>query len=213
MTAPAVIILGAGGHARVLIDILLKNGVSIIGATDANPELTGSSKFGVRIIGDDSALKAHPPASVQLVNALGLGISTQNRIQVFEKYKEIGYCFASVIHPSVILGSDVVVGEGVQMMAGAVIQPGARIGANAIINTNASVDHDCHIGNHVHLAPGVTLSGGVHVGQGTHVGTGAKVIQNIRIGSSALVGAGAVVVRPVRDGAKVLGVPAREVGP
>lgn len=211
MTTPPVVILGAGGHARVLIDILLKNGVTIVGATDVNPELAGASRFSVRIIGDDSVLREHPPGSVHLVNALGLSISTQNRLQLFEKYKELGYFFASAIHPSVILGSDVILGEGVQMMAGAVIQPGAQIGANTIINTNASVDHDCKIGNHVHVAPGVTLSGGVHVGDGSHIGTGAKVIQNITIGSSVLVGAGAVVVKPVRDGAKILGVPAREV--
>lgn len=211
MTTLPVIILGAGGHARVLIDILLKNKATIIGATDVNPKMSGVSQWGVPIIGDDSVLKDYPPGSVQLINALGLAITTQNRRQLFEKYKEIGYSFASVMHPSAIVGREVVLGEGVQIMAGAVIQPGAHIGHNSIVNTKASVDHDCQIGNHVHLAPGVTLSGGVRIGNGTHVGTGATVIQNIEIGSSALVGAGAVIVRMVKDGAKVLGVPAREV--
>lgn len=206
-----VILLGAGGHARVLIDTLLKNAVQVVGATDLNAKLFGSSIFGVQIIGDDSILQNYPPTEVQLVNGLGLVSSAKNRRQLFEKYKEIGYSFVSVIHSSVILGIEVVLGEGVQIMAGAVIQPGAQVGANSIVNTRVSVDHDCQIGDHVHLAPGVTLSGGVHIGNGTHVGTGATVIQNIHIGSSALVGAGAVVVRPVADGAKVLGVPAKEV--
>lgn len=210
MTLP-VIVLGAGGHARVLVDILLKNGVSIVGLTDMNPNLLGSAIFGVPVVGDDSVLEKYPAGSVLLVNGLGLVTITRNRSNVFNKYKEMGYAFAQVIHPSVIIGHDAKLGEGVQVMAGAVIQPGAQIGHNSIVNTRAGVDHDCKIGNHVHLAPGVTLSGGVRVGDGTHVGTGATVIQNIEIGSSVLVGAGAVVVRNVKDGAKVLGVPAREV--
>jgi len=209
MNAP-VIVIGAGGHAKVLIDALLVNCLEVLGATDTDPAQLDRCFCGVRVLGDDSILLRYPCDAIRLVNGLGSVDSTVRRQRIYKKYKNLGYSFETIVHPSAVVSKDVKLSEGVQVMAGAIIQAGSSIGENTIINTRATVDHDCEIGAHVHLAPGAILSGGVKVGTGTHIGTGAVVIQNIRLGQNNLVGAGSVVVRNVSDDKKVIGVPARE---
>lgn len=205
-----VIILGAGGHAKVLIEALLASSAVIKGIVDSNPTLVGSRLLGVPVLGGDDVVDEFTPSQIRLVNGVGsIGLPLK-RQQVFEKLKAMGYDFATVIHPSAVIASDVVLSEGAQLMAGAVIQPGTHIGCNTIINTRASVDHDCIIGDHVHISPGVTLSGGVSVETGSHIGTGATVIQGISINNGCLVAAGAVVVKNISGGVMVRGVPARE---
>ena len=204
-----VIILGGGGHAKVLIETLRSSGIAILGITDADPEKYNNSVLGIPVLGDDSVVNQHSPESVHLVNGVGSVSITHKRSTLFERFKHLGYSFATVVHPSAIIASDAVLGEGAQVMAGAVIQPGSSLGADTIVNTNATVDHDCEIGSHVHLSPGVTLSGGVRIGMGTHVGTGATVIQAIVIGTNCLVAAGSVVISNIDDGSTVAGVPAR----
>jgi UDP-perosamine 4-acetyltransferase len=208
MTLP-VIILGAGGHAKVLIDTLQKESVPVIGITDLNQVKVGNMILGVPVISGDDALSAYAPENIRLVNGLASVESTSQRTRVYETFKERGYRFASVIHPSAIIASDVHLGEGVQIMAGAVIQPGSHVGENTIVNTNATIEHDCRIGAHVHIAPGVTLSGNVCISDRVHLGLSATVVQGIRIGAAAVIAAGAVVVTDVPPGAKVMGVPAR----
>ncbi len=205
-----VIILGAGGHAKVLIDALLASSAVITGIVDPNPMLAGANILGVPVLGGDDVVDGVPPSQVQLVNGLGSVSLPTIRQHLYERFKGLGYNFATVVHPSAVVASDVVLGEGAQVMAGAVIQPGCRIGINSIINTRASVDHDCIIGDHAHISPGVTMSGGVTVGECSHVGTGATVIQGLSIGTGCLIAAGAVVTKDIFDGAKVRGVPARE---
>jgi sugar O-acyltransferase (sialic acid O-acetyltransferase NeuD family) len=206
-----VIVLGAGGHAKVLIEALLKNGAVIAGIVDPNPVFLGTEILGVPVIGGDEVITGYPPTDVLLVNGIGSISRPEVRKSVFERFVSQGYRFATVVHSSAVVASDVMLGEGAQVMAGAVIQPGTRIGCNAIVNTRASVDHDCQVEDHGHLAPGVTLSGNVAVGAGTHVGTGATVIQGVSIGANCLVAAGALVIRAVQDNMTVMGVPAREV--
>jgi sugar O-acyltransferase (sialic acid O-acetyltransferase NeuD family) len=209
MTHP-VIVLGTGGHARVVVATLRLLGVQIIGMTDIDP--AGHKEvFGVPVIGTDDVVLRFQPEEIRLVNGLGSTSLPLLRTRLFDRFKRDGYSFFSLIHPSAIIAADAAWGEGTQIMAGAIIQPGCRIGDNCILNTGVAVDHDCRIGNHVHLAPGVTLSGGVTVGDGVHVGTGAVVIQGIEIGDSCLVGAGAVVIDKVTANTKMVGVPAREV--
>lgn len=207
----SVLVLGAGGHAKVLIEALLHSGAMIAGITDPNTALKGSELLGVPVIGSDDAVDAFPPSEILLANGLGsVGLPT-GRIQLFDRFRKRGYGFATIIHPSAVVASDAEMGEGVQIMAGSVIQPGCRIGCNAIVNTRASVDHDCKIGNHAHIAPGVTLSGGVIVGEAAHIGTGATVIQGIGIGSYSLIGAGSVVIEDIRERVSAVGVPARVI--
>lgn len=210
MTVP-VIVLGAGGHAKVVIDALLAGGAQVQGIVERDASLLGRNIFGVPVIGGDEMVLSYPVDRVLLCCGVGSVRQPQRRRAVFERFRARGYRFVTVVHPRAIVGRGVDIGEGAQIMAGAVIQPGARIGMNVIVNTGASVDHDCRIGDHVHLAPGVTLSGEVEVGDGTHIGTGATVIQGIRIGSECLVGAGTLVIRDVADAETVIGVPAKVI--
>lgn len=207
-----IIVLCAGGHSKVLINVLLLNSRNIVGVADNNSQKHGGFLLGVKVIGDDEVVLNYTPESVHLVNGLGSVESMRPRRLLFEKFAQKGYQFASVIHPSAVVAHDVALCEGAQIMAGAVIQPGASIGANTIVNTRASVDHDCCVGAHSHLAPGVVLSGGVSVGDEVHLGTGAVVIHNIKIGGGSLVGAGAVVTSDVPEGSRVAGAPARKLG-
>jgi UDP-perosamine 4-acetyltransferase len=204
-----VIVLGAGGHARVLIDALLLLDWDLLGVTAPAGEGSGAELLGARIIGDDQEISHYSPQDVQLVNGLGSTGDVTARQRLFDTWQARGYRFATVVHPSVIIARNVTLDEGVQVMAGAVIQTGCRIGANSIVNTASSIDHDCHIGAHCHVAPGATLSGSVEVGEAAHLGTGAVVIQGVQIGANALVAAGAVVTRNVGAGQRVQGVPAR----
>lgn len=209
MSVP-VILLGGGGHARVLLEALLLGGRTLAGIADADAAKAGGTVMGVPVIGDDDAVLRLRPDEVELVNGLGSIGSTARRTALFTAFCSRGYRFATVVHPAAVVSPHAVLAEGVQVMAGAVIQVGARIGMDTIINTRASVDHDCLIGAHAHLAPAVTLSGGVTVGDEVHVGTGATVIQGIAIGRGSTVGAGSVVVKNVPEGITVYGVPARE---
>lgn len=200
MTLP-IVILGGGGHGRVVLDTLREMNAEVLGVVDPNPDLVLPA--GLRLIG--ASLSALSPADCRL--ALGVGsvdVDTANRRrQLFAEGKAAGFGFASLRHPGAIISRDVSLGEGVQVMAGTVLQPGVRLGDNVIVNSRASVDHDCRIGDHVHIAPGVVLSGGVEIGAGTHIGTGAVVIQGIAIGAGAMIGAGVVVTRPVAPSARL----------
>lgn len=208
-----VIVLGAGGHAKVLVEALLASSAVIAGIVDPDPSLTNTAVLGVPVLGTDNVIDEFPPSEVQLVNGLGSIGSPVRRQRLYEDFERKGYRFATVVHPSAIIASDVEVDVGAQIMAGAVIQPGSRIGRNVIVNTRASVDHDCVVGAHVHIAPGVTLSGGITIGDSTHIGTGATVIQGIHIGKGSIIGAGALVTKEVPPGVTVVGVPARVVKP
>lgn len=205
------IILGAGGHARVLIDILKVNGDEILGITEYNSELINTKVCGITVLGHDDIIFNYSATEVQLINGIGSVGNTQLRRKTFEKFKGYGYTFANVIHPSAIISSGVEISEGVQIMAGAIVQPGAQLGENSIINTRAAIDHECIIGKHAHLAPGVTLSGNVQVSDGVHIGTGATIIQGITIGENSLIGAGAVVVNDIPRQVKAIGIPAKVV--
>jgi len=206
-----IILLGAGGHAKVLLEALQLCQANVIGATDPDPQKEGMKLLGVPIIGTDEILCGYSPAQVRLVNGLGSTSLTAARTHLFKKFKGEGFAFASVVHPAAVLARDVCLGEGTQIMAGVVVQPGVVLGQNVIVNTRASVDHDSHIGDHCHLAPGVTLSGQVSVGEGTHLGTGAVVIQGVQIGNHCVVGAGSLVLRDIPDGVTAYGSPAKGV--
>lgn len=204
-----VIVLGGGGHAKVLIDVLKLTGCTLLGFTDLR--FGNGPILGVAQIGNDHAILRYTPEEIRLVNGIGSIGSTNLRRKLYEDFKHHNYHFATVIHPEAVIAADVDLNEGAQVMAGAIIQPGCIIGSNTVINTRVSIDHDCKIGQHVHVAPGAVLSGGVHVNEGVHIGVGATIIQGIKLGRNSVVGAGAVVTRSVPDGVIVVGVPAKEV--
>ena len=207
-----LLILGGGGHARVLIDALRQSKCgNIIGIIDTDPNKQGSLIDGVPVIGDESILSGYDARQIRLVNGLCSIKTTEKRRCLFQKFKQKGYSFARVIHPAAIIAPGVILGEGTQVMAGAIIQPGCHVGENTIINTRVSVDHGCRIGRSVHLAPGVTISGEVVIDDNVHIGCGATVIQEIRIGKGSLVGAASLVIRHIPPDTTVVGVPAKVV--
>ena len=202
-----IIIIGAGGNARVTLDILLSNRKKILAFTAKGTE--EKDICGIPVINDESVIADFKPEDVSLVNGIGSVASLDLRRYVFEKFKQYGFSFVSVVHPSALIASDVSIGEGTCIGAGVIIECGAHIRENTIINTKVSVGHDSIIASHVHIAPGCTLCGNVSVGSCTHIGADTCVIQGIRIGKKTLIGAGSVVVKDIPDGVKAFGNPAR----
>jgi UDP-perosamine 4-acetyltransferase len=207
----AIVGIGAGGHARALLEIVLLRGeFEVVGLLDEDASRHDRELSGVPILGGDELLPQLFSDGIRTA-FLGVGGVGDNRprARVFERVRSIGFRFADVIHPTAIVAKSVVMGDGVVLMAGVIVNSGARLGENVIINTGAVVDHDAIIGDHVHIASGAVLSGGVEVGSYSHVGTGASIRQNVRIGQEAVVGVGAAVIGDVGQGETVAGVPAR----
>ena len=203
-----VIILGGGGHARVLAESLLRTGHEILGFTD--PYSKAQLFDGVPHLGSDEAVLEHQPDESLLVNGLGSVGDTSARRKLFSSFTEKNYRFAGVTHPGAIVSHlDVETGQGCQILAGAVINPGTRLGDNVIVNTGAVVEHDCLIGNHVHISPGAVVCGGCSIGADVHIGAGAVIIQGMIIGHGTIVAAGSVVIENVEPLTLVAGVPGK----
>ena len=209
MDAEGIIIIGGGGHARVLIDILLGQGKNIIGYTEKNSgHDIGLSAVGC--IGNDEDIFNYCPDKVFLVNGVGSvnSESLKKREYIFKKFTERGYRFPQVISNHAIVSEFANLQDGVQVMANATVQSCVSIGENSIINTGAIIEHDCNIGNNVHIASGAILCGGVSIGNCSHIGAGATIIQSISVGENVLVAAGAVVIRDILSNSIAMGVPA-----
>ncbi len=208
--------IGAGGHAKVVVDILkLMKGVKIEGLLDADPKLCGRKIMGVPVLGNDSLLPSLMRKGVRHffigVGAGGNPGVANTRYKLFEKCRALKLKPISALHPKAVIASCAVLSEGVTVMAGAIINPCAQIGVNVIINTGAIVEHDCVIEEHAHIATGAHLAGCVRVERLAHIGIGASIRQGTIIGSQAVVAAGAVVIRNVLPNSLVMGVPARAV--
>jgi sugar O-acyltransferase (sialic acid O-acetyltransferase NeuD family) len=204
-----ILIVGAGGHAQVVADILMRaqdagESIAPIGYVDDNPEWKGTYLLGLPVLGriEDVSEIDH--------DALVIGIGNNHiRQKLFALLQQQGYRFAVAQHPRTVIAPDVHVGPGTVICAGAIINPGTTIGANVILNTGATVDHHNQIGNHVHIAPGVHLGGDVVVGEGTLIGIGATVMPQRRIGVWSIIGAAALAHIDVPDSTVVTGVPGR----
>ncbi|WP_296028666.1 acetyltransferase [uncultured Treponema sp.] len=204
----SIIIIGAGDHSKILLDILLMQNVNVIGLTDKFLPL-GIRIYNIPIIGTDDCILRYSAEEILLVNGIGSIGNMSLRRKIYKRFSALGYKFMSVIHPSAVISSRSVLNEGVQVLAGTIINAEAFIGENTIINTKTSVDHGCVIGRNVHIAPGCTLSGCVKIGDNVHIGTGSSIIQGIKIGDDALIGAGSVVVNDIQSNSKAYGVPAK----
>ncbi|OCW29302.1 acetyltransferase [Pseudomonas aylmerensis] len=205
-----LVMLGAGGHAKVLLSLAKASGLHVIGVCD--PELHRSGVLmwrGLTVLGGDDALEPLDRARVGLINGIGQVVGSTLRRTIYELAVARGFLFPPLVHPSACVDESAVLGQGVQVMAGAIIQPDVILGCNTIINTRASVDHDCTVAAHVHIAPGATLCGNVQIGTGTFVGAGATVIQGLMLGEYAVVGAGTVMVRDLAARNVLLGQAAR----
>ncbi|MGZ5049771.1 MAG: NeuD/PglB/VioB family sugar acetyltransferase [Methylobacter sp.] len=196
MTKP-VIVLGGGGHAKVLIDMLRRLDCKVLGVIDPN-QTAGGLAHGFKILGGDNAVFDYPAEEVDLINGIGsLPHDKGLRASLFKAFSDKGYRFKTLVDPTAIVAGDVTLSDGVQVMAGVIIQAGTDIAMDTIVNSGAIIDHDCRIGSHVHIAPGSVLSGAVEVGDAVHIGTGATIIQGIRIGGGSIIGAGSVVTQSI----------------
>lgn len=204
-----VIVVGAGGHARVVAEAATASGLHVLGFTDLDHSRHGSRVGEWPVLGGDEILADYRCDEVMLINGLGSVDVPVLRRALHDRLAAVGWTFPYIVHPRAIVSPTARLADGVQIMAGAIVQAGAVIGAGCIVNTAASVDHDCVLGVHCHVAPGAVLSGGVTLGDCCHVGTGATIIQGITIGANSLVAAGAVVVSDHPADSRLVGSPAR----
>lgn len=190
-------LVGASGHAKVIIDILERRKITIEGLFDKDEKI--KSLRGYSVYPED-----HIDADHKLLVSIGDNLI---RKRVVDKlYQNL---FFNAIHPQSTLDNSVELGVGIAIMAGVIINADTIIGNHAIINTSASVDHDCKISDFAHVAPNASLCGGIKIGKATLVGAGATVAPNISIGMNVLVGAGSVVIEDVPDNVLVAGNPAK----
>lgn len=192
-----MLLYGASGHAKVIIDCLEASKVSINGIFDDDISKKYLLEYNVLGSYDNSLLKNN-----EIIIAIG-----NNHIRK-RLSKEVKHQFGKTIHPTATIQRNVIIGEGSVIFHHAVVQSSSKIGNHVIVNTKASIDHDCIIHDYVHIAPNATLCGGIIVGEGALIGAGAVIIPNLKIGKWATVGAGAVVIRDVPNNAVVLGNPA-----
>ena len=204
-----IVVVGAGGHARVVADVIRLRGDYLIrGFVDgAHPDRRGREFEGSEVLGGDDQLTALRAEGVRYA-AVAVGDNAA-RLRIAEQLQNLGYELPALIHPDATVAASVRVGAGTVVFARAVVNPATTLGRVVIINTAASVDHDCDIGDAVHIAPGAHLAGEVRVGPGALIGVGSAVRPRITIGRGATVGAGAAVVADVAAETTVGGVPAR----
>lgn len=205
-TKPALYIVGAGGHAKVVADCAERLGyVDIKLLDDKHPELTECGRWPV--VGDSSHIEAIAKGPAHFFVAIGTNATRQ---RVSEKIQSAGGQLVSLIHPTAVIGTDVTIGEGSLILANVVVNAFSSVGKGCILNTACSVDHDGVIANYVHIAPGSRLAGEVSVGERTFIGIGSAVIQQIQIGADVTVGAGSAVIHHIAASSVVVGSPARK---
>lgn len=203
-----VIIIGAGGHARVIADIVKSSGDNLVGFLDDNMDIQGNVIFEDKIV-----LGTTKEEDIEKYkdNYFIIGIGS-NRVRklISEKYPNLKYYTA--IHPSSIIGSEVSINEGTAIMAGTIINTGTVVGKHCIVNTSSSLDHDNILEDYVHISPGSHLAGTVKINEGTWICAGVTIINNITIGKNNIIGAGATVIRNiVEENSTFIGVPVKKL--
>jgi UDP-perosamine 4-acetyltransferase len=200
-----VVVVGAGGHAKVCIESLRGMGEQVdFCVGDAQSQ---SFCVGVPVLKGDSHLaRLHAEGYRRIFIAIG---SNRLRERLGDLVIAQGYELVNAISPHAVISPSVKLGTGIAVMAGAVINAEALIDSFAIVNTGACVDHDCKIGRAAHVAPQCGLAGNVSVGSKSFLGIGSRVIPEISIGSGVIVGAGSVVIADIADEQTIVGVPAR----
>lgn len=207
---PDIVVIGGGGHAKVLISVLKKCGYSVLGYTD---NLDRGSVLGVPYLGNDGALRNIAARNARCNAVIGVGKvnSSAARKVLQEEIARLGFAFPPVCAPSAIISESVAVGDGTAVLDGVVVNCGTVIGSACILNTNCTVEHDCNISDNVHVAPGATICGGVSVGSHCMIGAGATVIQSIHICDGCLIGASAAVTTDITSRGTYVGNPAKRI--
>ncbi|MFM7037832.1 MAG: acetyltransferase [Planctomycetaceae bacterium] len=208
-----LVVIGAGGHGRVVVDALQRLGQAAeCVILDADETQHGGSVLGIPIRGGDELLPAlRGEGFSEFLVAIGGLRSFGLRRKLFVAARRAGLSGHVLRHPASVLAESARFGEGSQFLAGAIVNACVSIGENCILNTASVVEHDCRLGADVHVAPRACLAGGVEVGDQVHIGAGAIICENLRIGARSIVGAGAVVIRDVPPDAVVAGVPAKAI--
>lgn len=196
-----VVIIGAGGHAKVIADIIEKSGDKIIGFLD--DDNSKKEVYGYKVIGKINDCHKFVSEDTYFIIAIG---NNYLRKKIHDEYKLKLY---TAIHPTAVIARGVTIGAGTAIMANVCINADATIGGNCIINTGAIIEHDNIINDYVHVSPNATLAGTVTVGELTHIGAGATVINNKNITAETIIGAGAVVVKDIKEKGTYIGVPAK----
>lgn len=207
-----VAIIGAGGHAKVLIDIIEKSDdARLVGLID-RPENVGQSVLGHKIIGADQDIPALLKNGDVDALVIGVGDNAQRR-RIYDAITAMApeAPFTTALHPAANIGLAVEIGAGSVVMAGATVNPNCQIGRHCVVNTNASLDHDSTLGDFAALAPNSATGGNVRIGRDALVGMGASIVQGLTVGDAATVGAGSVVLKDVAAQATVVGSPAKAV--
>lgn len=202
MSNERVVVLGAGGHAKVVISTLRAAGYEIEAVFDDDPTKHGSQIMGIPIKGALSEAAGRD-------YKYGVVAVGDNAVRKAISERIIGFSWLTVVHPHAYVEASVCLGEGTVVFAGAVLQTDTVVGRHAIINTGATIDHDCVLGDFVHTAPGAHLSGDVTVDEGALVGIGSATIPGVHVGAWSVIGAGSVIVSDVDVQSTVVGVPGR----
>jgi sugar O-acyltransferase (sialic acid O-acetyltransferase NeuD family) len=196
-----VVIIGAGGHSKVIVDIVIKSGDKVAGFLDDGLDI-GTNVLGFPILGQIDEFEKY----IENYFVVAIGNNYTRKI-IAEMFPELNYYTA--IHPTAVIGMDVEIGRGTVIMANAVINSSTMIGNHCIVNTAAIVEHDNIIHDYVHLSPNAVTGGAVNIGELTHIGIGASITNNINIIGECVIGAGSVVVNNIMEKATYVGVPAR----
>ena len=199
-----VFIFGAGGHGKVILDILLESGIEVTGFLDDDKNKIGQDILGFKVLGNLSYVDKGGKI------ALGIG-DNRIRYKIFMEAKKRDIKILSAVHPKAVVSRFAKIGEAAAIMAGAIINPAVVVEDGVVVNTGATVDHDCLLKEFCQIWPGAHLAGAVTVGEFSYVGTGAAVIRNICIGREVIIGAGAAVISDIPDKVKAIGVPAKIV--
>ena len=203
-----LIIIGAGGQARVVIDAAEDTGFDVCGIVDIDYNGQNEKILNYPVLGDFSVLNEFNPEKTCLAIALGDG---QERADYFHKLQKLGFRLPNIVHPTAIISKHVKIGKGVFINAGAIINAKADISDNTIINTGAIVDHEVVIGRNCHVCPGVKIGGRVTIGDNTFIGIGTSIIDYIKIGSKVTIGAGSVIIRDIESNSKIVGAPGKRL--
>lgn len=211
LDAGKIVVIGGGGHAKVLMSVLKRLPYEVVGYTDPND---GGPVLGVHRLGDDQVLAGLAQDHQGLRCAMGLGKTdaSAGRMRFLDAACALGFDFPLIASPHAVVNEEVVLGAGTVVLDGTVVNSGTVTGRLCILNTNSTVEHDCRLGDNVHIAPGATVCGGVSIAENCMIGAGSTVVQGVTIGADCLIGAGSTVIGDITGPGTYVGHPARRVG-
>ncbi|MBL4752376.1 MAG: acetyltransferase [Flavobacteriales bacterium] len=198
-----LLVIGAGGHARIIVDTAVECGYNVVGIIDLNFKGQEEDIFGVKVVGGPDVLEQYNQKTTSVFVAIG---NNESRKQAFCKLQDMGYHSPTLVHPAASVSRHVEIGDGTLINAGAVVNAGTTIGPCCIINTSVVLDHEVKIGAFTHIAPGCAIGGRSQVGSSSFVGLGTAIIDSITIGDDVIIGAGSTIIKDVAHGSKVVGV-------